>query len=78
MKIAVSLPNPLFDAAEQLADQLHLSRSRLYAQAIAQYLERFGPSSVTAKLDAVYGKQSSSVDSILAKAQSGVLTDEAW
>jgi metal-responsive CopG/Arc/MetJ family transcriptional regulator len=78
MKVAISLPNPIFDAAEQLAEQLHVSRSRLYAQAIEQYLARFRPASVTAKLNAVYGKEPSKVDSPISHAQSKVLTDEAW
>lgn len=78
MKVAISLPLPIFDAAEHLAEELHVSRSRLYAQAIAQYLERFGPTSVTSKLDTVYGKESSAVDPVVARAQAKVLSNEAW
>ena len=78
MKVAISLPTPIFIAAEELAEELHVSRSRLYAQAIAQYLESLGGSSITAKLNAVYRKGSSSIDPAISRAQSKVLSDEAW
>jgi metal-responsive CopG/Arc/MetJ family transcriptional regulator len=78
MKVAISLPDPVFNAAEQLAEQLHVSRSQLYAQAIVQYLQRVGAPAVTAKLNAVYGRESSTIDPAFGHAQSSVLDDEAW
>ncbi|MEM6753148.1 MAG: ChpI protein, partial [Cyanobacteria bacterium P01_C01_bin.38] len=33
MKTAISIPDPLFEAAEQFAKRLGLSRSELYAMA---------------------------------------------
>ena len=78
MKVAISLPTTIFIAAEELAEELHVSRSRLYAQALAQYLESLGGSSVTAKLNAVYRKESSAIDPAISRAQSKVLANEAW
>jgi hypothetical protein len=39
MKTAVSIPNPIFEAAERLAAQLGLSRSALYAEALKEFTE---------------------------------------
>jgi metal-responsive CopG/Arc/MetJ family transcriptional regulator len=78
MKVAISLPDPVFAEAERLAQELHVPRSKLYADAIAQYLERHGGSAVTAKLNAVYSEQSSIVEPEFAHAQSAILSNEAW
>jgi metal-responsive CopG/Arc/MetJ family transcriptional regulator len=78
MKVAISLPDPVFAEAERLARELHVPRSKLYADAIAQYLERHGGAAVTAKLNAVYSEQPSNVEPEFANAQSAVLRNEAW
>jgi hypothetical protein len=59
MKIAVSIPDPLFEAAEQLARRRKLSRSQLYATALEQLLAAEDDSEITARLDAVYSSSSS-------------------
>ena len=53
MKTAVSLPDELFQAAERHARRSRKSRSRLYAEAIAEYLARHAPDEVTAAMDRV-------------------------
>lgn len=78
MKVAISLPDPVFKAAEQLAKELRLPRSQLYAEAIAQYLERRGGSAITAKLNSVYSEHESQVPAEFARAQSARLSNEAW
>ena len=40
MKTAISLPDDLFADAEALAQQLEMSRSRLYVAALREYLAR--------------------------------------
>lgn len=78
MKIAISVPDPVFQAGEHLAQQLKLSRSQLYSDALAAYLSSRGATEVTARLDAVYGASGSTLDPSLARAQSEALGDEAW
>ena len=78
MKVAISLPDPVFDAAELLAQQLCVSRSQLYAQALSEFLQRRSSSAVTAKLNEVYALSSSGVEPELFAAQLQVLSDEAW
>lgn len=78
MKIVVSLPDPLCAKAEQLAKVLGVSRSRLHAEAIAEYLARRGDAAITAKLNVVYAEQKSRLSDELARAQSNSLSDGVW
>ena len=55
MKTAISIPDALFDSAEALATRLGVSRSQLYATALARLLAEHERAQVTARLDAVYG-----------------------
>jgi hypothetical protein len=54
MKTAISLPDKLFHEADAFASGAGISRSELYATAIAEYLARRNDALVTARLDLVY------------------------
>ena len=53
MKTAISIPDDLFDDAERLARALKKSRSRLYGDAMREYVARHSADQVTAALDQV-------------------------
>ena len=78
MKVAISLPDDLFEDAEYLARRQGKTRSRLYADAIAEYVGAYRIESVTQQLDAVYGEQVSALDPALEQAQIRLLADEDW
>lgn len=78
MKIAISVPDDVFEAGEHLAKQLGLSRSQLYADALSAYLSERGAAAVTAKLNAVYAKESSTPDAAFDRVQLTRLANEAW
>jgi metal-responsive CopG/Arc/MetJ family transcriptional regulator len=78
MKVAVSLPDPVFKAAETLARRLKKSRSRIYAEALASYVSSHDAMAVREKLDAVYAVQDSRLDKVLTQVQLRSLKDEAW
>lgn len=78
MKIAVSIPDPIFEAAERLAEARAVPRSQLYAEALAAYLAEHGPGAVKAQLDALYAAQPAGVAQDLEHAQFEVFDDEAW
>lgn len=79
MKIAISVPDALFKAADSLAARLKKSRSQLYSEAVAAYLGAHGGAAVRQQLDAVYATQDSSVDPGLAALQARTLDpDETW
>lgn len=78
MKTAISLPDPLFDAAEQVSRRLGLSRSEFYAKAIEAYLKTQSQRSLKARLDEVYSVESSHVDPVLDKMQRRSVLKEDW
>jgi metal-responsive CopG/Arc/MetJ family transcriptional regulator len=41
MKTSVSIPDPIFEAAERLADRLDVSRSQLYTKILREYPEAY-------------------------------------
>jgi predicted transcriptional regulator len=53
MKTAISIPDDVFADAEQLARELKKSRSRLYGDAVREYVARHSAESVTEALDRV-------------------------
>jgi metal-responsive CopG/Arc/MetJ family transcriptional regulator len=78
MKTAVSLPEDLFRMAENAARKLKMSRSQLYATAIAEFLERRRTNKITERLNQVYSKERSAVDPSLQSAQIRSLDREDW
>lgn len=78
MKIAISVPDQVFEAGEHLARQLGVSRSQLYADALSAYLSVRGAAAVTARLNVVHAKAPTRLDAALADAQAARLVDEAW
>ncbi len=78
MKIAISVPDPIFEAAEQLAKQRNVPRSRIFSEALEAYLEIQGPAAVTAKLNQVYAKEGAELPPDMAQAQFDSLNHEAW
>jgi hypothetical protein len=56
MKAAVSLPADLFMQAEAAARRLWVSRSELYAKAIAEFLKQQDGSAITERLNDVYSR----------------------
>jgi predicted transcriptional regulator len=53
MKTAVSLPDDVFHTAERFAKRARKTRSRLYAEALAEYLARHAPDEVTEGMNRV-------------------------
>jgi metal-responsive CopG/Arc/MetJ family transcriptional regulator len=62
MKTAVSIPEPVFKAAERLAKRLKKSRSGLYADALREYVARHDPAAVTASIDEAIAKHGQPID----------------
>jgi metal-responsive CopG/Arc/MetJ family transcriptional regulator len=53
MKTAVSIPDPVFEEAERLAEELKTSRSQLYSKALAEFVARHSPDRVTEAMNRV-------------------------
>jgi hypothetical protein len=80
MKTAISLPDPLFEAADRLARQLGKSRSQLYAEALRAYLDKNSDQDITARLNEIYGAEPElgELDPVLDALQLEVLRKEQW
>jgi hypothetical protein len=58
MKTAVSIPDRVFQSAEKLAVRLGISRSELYAKALAALIEKHREELIASNLNEVYGASS--------------------
>lgn len=54
MKIAISLPDVVFEEAERTARSMGIPRSQLFARAVSEYIKRHQREQVTAQLNRVY------------------------
>ena len=78
MKTAISIPDPVFEAAEDLAKHLAMSRSELYATAVSRFVEMYKDESITTALNEVYADIDSSIDPVLDQLQLATLPNKEW
>ncbi len=78
MKTAISIPDTIFRAAEKLAHRLGITRSELYAKAVAEYTQEHRNDKVTKKLNEIFEKESSSLDSTLRALQHDSTIKDEW
>jgi len=78
MKTAISIPDDVFAAAEAEARRLGVSRSGLFAKAVAEFVARNRGLGVREALDSVYATEDSRVDDALVRMQAASLPDEGW
>ena len=80
MKAAISIPDPVFSEAEDLAKQRGISRSELFTKAVARYIKAERLVRVREPLDEVYKAQpeDSALDPTIETLQSRSLPREKW
>ncbi len=78
MKTAISLPDDLFKSGDSLAKRLGVSRSELYARALADFVAKYKASQLTQRLNAVYADEESRLDPAIVAAQTRTLPRESW
>ena len=78
MRTAISLPDSLLYAADALAKRAGMSRSELFREAVADYIDAHKHDRVREALDAVYGEQTSQLDGDLMRMQVMSLPEEDW
>ena len=78
MKTAISIPDELFSSADSLARKLGVSRSRLFATALAEYLAKHRTAKVTERLNAVYASEPSELDRTTRRAQRRIIARSEW
>ncbi len=78
MKTAISIPDPIYEAAEQLAHQLRITRSDLYAKAVASFVKAHQENQITAQLDDLYASEESALDNVSTQLQALSVPQETW
>jgi metal-responsive CopG/Arc/MetJ family transcriptional regulator len=78
VKVTVSVPEPVFEAAERVSKRMRIPRSQLYSRAIAAFVRQHSGEDVTKALNAVYAKHASALDPAWEGASLEVLQREKW
>jgi metal-responsive CopG/Arc/MetJ family transcriptional regulator len=78
MKVALSIPDELFESAEAISKRLGISRSRLYATALAEYVAKHRTRKTTERLDAVYATEDSRLEPGTRRVQKRSISSDSW
>jgi metal-responsive CopG/Arc/MetJ family transcriptional regulator len=78
MKTAVSIPDEIFQTAERLARRMKKSRSRLYAEALSEYVSRHSSDEATESMNVALKEIGDARDSFVATAARKVLERVEW
>ena len=78
MKVAVSIPDRVFDEADRLADELGTSRSDIYARALAAFIDDHDPDRITQAMNDVVDALRPEGDEFAAAAARRVLESTEW
>lgn len=78
MKVAVSIPDPVFAEAELLARRLKTTRSQIYARALDAFVGAHAPDRVTEAIDAVVDEVGAEPDAFTRAAARRVFDRTEW
>ncbi len=78
MKTVITIPDAVFEAAEQAARRLGMSRSELYTRAVEVYLKDQGSKGVTEKMNEAFGSEDTLMDPVLVALQWSSLKPKIW
>ena len=78
MKTAVSIPDDIFKGAERLARRTKKSRSRLFSDALREYVARHASDDVTEAMDRTCSLLENEADEFVASASRRVLKETEW
>lgn len=78
MKTAVSIPDDVFQDAERLARRAKKSRSRIFSEALEEYVARHAPDEVTDAMDRTVALVGETPDKFITAAARRVLERTEW
>jgi metal-responsive CopG/Arc/MetJ family transcriptional regulator len=78
MKTAISIPDALFQKAEKLARRTKKSRSRLFSEAISEYVARHAPDDITEAMNRVCDELGDAPDEFVSQASLRTLERIEW
>ena len=73
VKTAISIQESLIRRAQELAEELNVSRSRLFAMAMEEFLSRHEAREVLKELDEVHGERPEAADAAFVDASRAAL-----
>ncbi len=78
MKVAVSIPDPIFREAERISRRMRVARSQFYAHALEAYVRERSGEDVTERLNEVYARSSPKLDPAAEALSLEILRREKW
>lgn len=78
MKTAVSVPNEVYEQAEELAQRTGRTRSEIYSTALRDYLAHHQAVPVTAAMDQALGEIDPQPDPFLDVVARGTMAEAEW
>ena len=78
MKTAVSIPDDVFEGAERLARRTKRSRSRVFSEALKEYLARHSPEEVTEAMNRACSEIGELQDRFVSTATRRILERVEW
>jgi metal-responsive CopG/Arc/MetJ family transcriptional regulator len=78
MKTAVSIPDDVFESAERLARRTKKSRSRLFSDAVKEYVARHAREDVTDAMNRVCAELGHPRDQFISSAAHRILERSEW
>jgi metal-responsive CopG/Arc/MetJ family transcriptional regulator len=78
MKRAVSIPDEVYEGAERLARRTKKSRSRLFSDALQEYLARHAPDEVTEAMNRACAEAGEAKDPFVSSAARRILERSEW
>jgi metal-responsive CopG/Arc/MetJ family transcriptional regulator len=78
MKTAISVPDEIYEGAERLARRTKKSRSRVFSDALKEYLARRAPDEVTEAMNRACAEVGQTTDPFVSSAARRILERSEW
>ena len=78
MKTAISIPDEVYEGAERLARRTKKSRSRLFSDALKEYLARHAPDEVTEAMNRACAEAGGAKDPFVSVVARRILERSEW
>ena len=78
VKVAVSIPDPIFEEAERASRRMRVPRSQFYARALQAYVKEHSGAEITRRLNELYRRIPSRLEAATEAVALEVLRREKW
>ena len=78
MKTAISIDDKLFTSVENAAKKMGITRSKLFSNAVEEYIVHHNSKHITSQLDQIYSDKKNNLDKNIEKAQFSSIDFSEW